>query len=187
MSTRPRSSGITKRFPGVVANRDITFVGARGTVHALVGENGAGKSTLMKILYGVQRPTKGTIEVNGSAGGPFRSPSDAIKPQGIGMVFQHFMLADNFTVLENVILGAERLHGIGGHRRARERGSGGSRGTTAWILTRTHSSRISPWPTGNASKSPRCSSAVRESSSSTSPPPSSCRKRSTSSSSIFRR
>ncbi|MBK6888100.1 MAG: ABC transporter ATP-binding protein [Tetrasphaera sp.] len=108
-------TGITKRFPGVVANKDITFSVRRGTVHALVGENGAGKSTLMKILYGVQRQDEGTIAING-AQVDLHSPADAIS-SGIGMVFQHFMLADNLTVLENVVLGAERLHGISGGAR----------------------------------------------------------------------
>lgn len=108
--------GITKRFPGVVANKDITFAVQRGTVHAIVGENGAGKSTLMKILYGVQRPDEGTIKVDGRVVN-LHSPSDAIAA-GIGMVFQHFMLADNLTVLENVVLGAEKLHGIGDEARA---------------------------------------------------------------------
>ncbi|WP_240197175.1 ABC transporter ATP-binding protein [Nonomuraea lactucae] len=97
--------GITKRFPGVVANHDIRITVEPGTVHAIVGENGAGKSTLMKILYGMQRPDEGTIKVNG-AEMSFRTPSDAIAA-GIGMVHQHFMLADNFTVLENIVLGAE--------------------------------------------------------------------------------
>ncbi|GAA3527612.1 ABC transporter ATP-binding protein [Nonomuraea rosea] len=97
--------GITKRFPGVVANHDIRITVEPGTVHAIVGENGAGKSTLMKILYGMQKPDEGTIKVNG-AEVSFRTPSDAIGV-GIGMVHQHFMLADNFTVLENIILGAE--------------------------------------------------------------------------------
>ncbi len=106
-----RLRGIGKRFPGVVANRDIDIDIRAGTVHAIVGENGAGKSTLMKILYGVQRPDSGTIEVGGNAV-EMASPADAIKV-GIGMVFQHFMLADNLTVLENVVLGAEKLHGIG--------------------------------------------------------------------------
>ena len=110
-----RLEGITKRFPGVVANHDVTFEVERGTVHAIVGENGAGKSTLMKILYGVQRPDEGTIEINGERV-DLKTPSDAIK-KGIGMVFQHFMLADNLTVLENVVLGAEKLHGIGGAAR----------------------------------------------------------------------
>jgi ABC-type uncharacterized transport system ATPase subunit len=110
-------AGITKRFPGVVANSDVHLSVRTGEVHALCGENGAGKSTLMKILYGMQPPDEGTIEVHGEQV-RFKSPSDAIKA-GIGMVHQHFMLADNLTVLENVVLGAEGLHGIG--KRARKR------------------------------------------------------------------
>jgi simple sugar transport system ATP-binding protein len=101
--------GITKRFPGVVANRDIDISVRRGQVHAIVGENGAGKSTLMKILYGMQRPDEGTIAINGSQVA-FHSPSDAIAA-GVGMVHQHFMLADNLTVLENVVLGSEPSRG----------------------------------------------------------------------------
>jgi simple sugar transport system ATP-binding protein len=111
-----RLRGIGKTFPGVVANHDIDIDVRRGTVHAIVGENGAGKSTLMKILYGVQKPDSGTIEVHGRPV-DLASPSDAIAA-GVGMVFQHFMLADNFTVLENVVLGAEKLHGIGDAARA---------------------------------------------------------------------
>ncbi|MET9481052.1 ABC transporter ATP-binding protein [Streptomyces sp. NPDC006638] len=107
--------GITKRFPGVVANSDIDITVRRGTVHALCGENGAGKSTLMKILYGMQKPDEGTITVDG-AQVSFGSPADAIA-RGIGMVHQHFMLADNLTVLENVVLGGEKLHGIGSRAR----------------------------------------------------------------------
>jgi len=103
--------GVTKRFPGVIANHDVNISIRPATVHALIGENGAGKSTLMKILYGVQKADEGTIEINGQPV-HFGSPSDAIKA-GIGMVFQHFMLADNLTVLENVTLGAEKLFGIG--------------------------------------------------------------------------
>jgi simple sugar transport system ATP-binding protein len=103
--------GITKRFPGVVANNDIHLTVRRGTVHAIVGENGAGKSTLMKILYGMQRPDEGSITIDGSAAA-MHSPSDAIA-RGVGMVHQHFMLADNFTVLENVILGSEPTKGAG--------------------------------------------------------------------------
>ena len=97
--------GIAKRFPGVVANRDVSLAVRRGEVHAVVGENGAGKSTLMKIMYGMQKPDEGTITVDGRQI-RFKSPSDAIDV-GIGMVHQHFMLADNLTVLENVVLGAE--------------------------------------------------------------------------------
>jgi general nucleoside transport system ATP-binding protein len=111
-----RLRGIGKRFPGVIANDDINIDVQRGTIHAIVGENGAGKSTLMKILYGVQPPDSGTIEIDGEAVS-LHSPADAIKA-GVGMVFQHFMLADNFTVLENVVLGAEKLHGIGADARA---------------------------------------------------------------------
>ena len=111
-----RLRGIGKRFPGVIANDDVNIDVRRGTIHAIVGENGAGKSTLMKILYGVQPPDSGTIEINGEQVS-LHSPADAIKA-GVGMVFQHFMLADNLTVVENVVLGAERLHGIGGGARA---------------------------------------------------------------------
>jgi general nucleoside transport system ATP-binding protein len=112
--------GITKRFPGVVANHDIDIVVQRGHVHAIVGENGAGKSTLMKILYGMHKPDEGTIAVNGERVS-FSSPSDAIRA-GIGMVHQHFMLADNLTVLENVVLGGEPTnYGVLDTRRARAR------------------------------------------------------------------
>ncbi len=118
--------GITKRFPGVIANRDINLTVAAGEVHALVGENGAGKSTLMKILYGMQGADEGTIAVNGTVM-EFKTPTDAIEA-GIGMVHQHFMLADNFTVLENVVLGAEPRKGVRldvarARRRIRELGS----------------------------------------------------------------
>jgi ABC-type uncharacterized transport system ATPase subunit len=101
--------GITKRFPGVVANDDINLRVLPGEVHAVVGENGAGKSTLMKILYGMQRPDGGSISVNGTEM-RFRSPKDAIGT-GIGMVHQHFMLADNLTVLENIVVGSEPARG----------------------------------------------------------------------------
>jgi simple sugar transport system ATP-binding protein len=102
-------SGITKRFPGVVANQGVDLRVMPGEVHAVVGENGAGKSTLMKILYGMLRPDEGTIKVNGTEA-HFRSPKDSIRA-GIGMVHQHFMLAENLTVLENVILGSEPTSG----------------------------------------------------------------------------
>src|SRR2546430_16244671 len=88
-------SGITKRYPGVVANHDINITVRRGEVHAIVGENGAGKSTLMKTLYGMHKPDEGEIEIDGRPVN-FSTPSDAIKA-GIGMVHQHFMLADNLT------------------------------------------------------------------------------------------
>jgi simple sugar transport system ATP-binding protein len=100
---------ISKHFPGVIANKDVSLKVESGSVHALVGENGAGKSTVMKILYGMQRPDGGEILVNGQQV-QFKTPNDAIEA-GIGMVHQHFMLADNFTVLENIILGSEPKHG----------------------------------------------------------------------------
>lgn len=109
MSVAVELRHISKRFPGVIANKDVSLKVETGSVHALVGENGAGKSTVMKILYGMQRPDSGEILVNGQAVN-FKTPNDAIDA-GIGMVHQHFMLADNFTVLENIILGSEPHHG----------------------------------------------------------------------------
>jgi len=97
--------GVNKSFGPVRANSDITLDVAAGTIHGIIGENGAGKSTLMSILYGYYQADSGDIRVFGK---PLRlrSTSDAIGA-GIGMVFQHFMLVDPFTVLENVVLGAE--------------------------------------------------------------------------------
>lgn len=103
--------GITKRYPGVVANRDVNLRVETGTAHAVIGENGAGKSTLMNILYGMVVPDEGEILVDGATI-PMSSPADAIAA-GIGMVHQHFKLADNLTVLENVILGDEPTGRIG--------------------------------------------------------------------------
>ena len=105
MSVSVELRHISKRFPGVIANKDVSLKVQSGSVHALVGENGAGKSTVMKILYGMQRPDGGEIYVNGQQMS-FKTPQEAIEV-GIGMVHQHFMLADNFTVLENIILGDE--------------------------------------------------------------------------------
>ncbi|MEA2025005.1 MAG: ABC transporter ATP-binding protein [Actinomycetota bacterium] len=102
-------TGITKTFPGVIANEDVELAVGAGTIHAIVGENGAGKSTLMKILYGMQSPDEGTIRVRGHEV-HFKTPKEAIA-EGIGMVHQHFMLADNFTVLENIVLGSEPTKG----------------------------------------------------------------------------
>ncbi|MDP6177915.1 MAG: ABC transporter ATP-binding protein [Acidimicrobiales bacterium] len=104
-ATAVELTGITKRFPGVVANDDVHISVTEGEIHAVVGENGAGKSTLMKILYGMLAPDEGRMTVTGDEVS-FSSPGEAID-RGIGMVHQHFMLADNLTVLENVILGAE--------------------------------------------------------------------------------
>lgn len=96
---------ITKQFPLVLANDDVTFTVRTGEIHALVGENGAGKSTLMNLLYGLLRPDSGSISIRGEAR-QFSGPGDAIAA-GIGMVHQHFMLIPPLTVAENVILGKE--------------------------------------------------------------------------------
>src|SRR5690606_6516119 len=97
--------GITKRFPGVIANEDVNLVVEPGQVHALLGENGAGKSTLMNVLFGLYRQTEGEVLLDGEPAS-FSSPADAIDA-GIGMVHQHFMLVPVFTVAENVMLGVE--------------------------------------------------------------------------------
>src|SRR6187455_342582 len=102
---------MTKRFPGIVANDDVSFDLLEGEVHALVGENGAGKSTLMNVLYGLYHADEGEILVDGKPQ-RFSSPRDAIAA-GIGMVHQHFMLVPVFTVAENVVLGAEPVRGGG--------------------------------------------------------------------------
>src|SRR5436305_5052654 len=97
--------GITKRFPGIVADDHVDFDRHDGEVHALLGENGAGKSTLMNIVYGLYHAGEGEIRVNGE---PIRihSPRDAIA-RGIGMVHQHFMLIPVMTVAENIVLATE--------------------------------------------------------------------------------
>ncbi|MGH3065559.1 MAG: ABC transporter ATP-binding protein [Gaiellaceae bacterium] len=101
--------GITKRFPGVVANEGVTFEAAAGEVHALLGENGAGKTTLSNILTGLYRPDEGEIELYGEAV-RFHSPRDALDA-GICMVHQHFRLVEPFSVAENVVLGDHRGEG----------------------------------------------------------------------------
>ncbi len=97
--------GITKRFPGVIANDNVNLTVEDGEIHAICGENGAGKSTLMKILYGMQPADEGVMRVFGEEV-RFSSPNDAIE-KGIGMVHQHLMLAAQMSVIENVILGSE--------------------------------------------------------------------------------
>ena len=99
--------GITKRFPGVVANEGVDLVIQPGEIHALLGENGAGKTTLMNVLYGLYRPDEGQILVDDREVS-FDGPADAIEA-GIGMVHQHFMLVPVFTVTENVMLGIESV------------------------------------------------------------------------------
>jgi ABC-type uncharacterized transport system ATPase subunit len=99
--------GITKSFPGVVANNDVNLTIYPGEVHALLGENGAGKSTLMNILTGLYRPDKGEIIVRNKKV-ELRSPRDAVE-LGIGMVHQHFRLVYPHTVMENIILGVNKI------------------------------------------------------------------------------
>ena len=98
---------ITKRFPGIVANDDVTVGIGKGEVYALLGENGAGKSTLMSILFGMYRPDAGEILIDGEPV-TFRSSIDAAA-HNIGMVHQHFKLVDTFTIAENIVLGTEPM------------------------------------------------------------------------------
>jgi simple sugar transport system ATP-binding protein len=97
--------GVTKQFPGVLANDHVDFAVAPGEIHALLGENGAGKSTLVKMIYGVLHPDEGSIHWNGEQ----VSVSDprTARQLGVGMVFQHFSLFEAMTVLENVALGMD--------------------------------------------------------------------------------
>src|ERR1043166_7091335 len=95
--------GIDKAFPGVVANRGVSFSARWGEVHALLGENGAGKSTLMSILAGLYRPDSGEILIDGKRV-ELHSPGGAIK-HGVGMVYQHYKLVPSQTVAENLMLG----------------------------------------------------------------------------------
>lgn len=105
MTVAVEMHGITKRFPGVVANKDVDFEVQEGEIHALLGENGAGKSTLMNVLAGLYQPEEGSISIHGERL-IFGSPRDAID-HGIGMVHQHFMLVESMTVAENVLLGLD--------------------------------------------------------------------------------
>ena len=100
---------IVKEYPGVLANDHVTLVVREGEIHGLVGENGAGKSTIMNQLYGMQRPTSGTIKVFGNEV-QIHSPKDAIA-LGIGMVHQHFMLAPSLSVIQNMIMGKAPMSG----------------------------------------------------------------------------
>ncbi|MDP2371836.1 ATP-binding cassette domain-containing protein, partial [Rhodoferax sp.] len=98
--------GITKAYPGVIANSDVSLSVMPGEIHAVLGENGAGKSTLMKIIYGSVKPDAGQVKINGQEM-KIRNPKEA-RANGISMVFQHFNLFDTLTVAENVWLGLTR-------------------------------------------------------------------------------
>src|SRR5512138_1585150 len=104
---RLQMRGITKRYPGVIANNKIDLDVKAGEIHALLGENGAGKTTLMNILFGLARPDEGEILLDGNPV-QISDPADAIA-RGIGMVHQHFMLIPVLTVAENILLGAETM------------------------------------------------------------------------------
>ncbi len=111
---------ITKRFPGIIANDDITLQLKKGEIHALLGENGAGKSTLMSVLFGLYQSEEGEIRKNGKTV-KISNPNDATA-LGIGMVHQHFKLVEVFTVLDNIILGTEPVtHGIIDRKAARQK------------------------------------------------------------------
>ena len=103
--------GITKRFPGIVANDNITLRLKKGEIHALLGENGAGKSTLMSVLFGLYHPEEGEIRKDGKTV-EINDPNDA-NALGIGMVHQHFKLVEIFSVLDNIILGVEPTNSAG--------------------------------------------------------------------------
>ena len=111
---------ITKKFPGIIANDNITLQLKRGEIHALLGENGAGKSTLMSVLFGLYQPEEGVIKKDGQEV-KINDPNDA-NDLGIGMVHQHFKLVECFTVLDNIILGVEpNKHGVLQKEEARKR------------------------------------------------------------------
>lgn len=105
-TARLQLSGITKAYPGVIANSDVSLSVMPGEIHAVLGENGAGKSTLMKIIYGAVKPDAGVVKINGQEM-KIRNPKEA-RANGISMVFQHFNLFDTLTVAENVWLGLAR-------------------------------------------------------------------------------
>lgn len=130
---------ITKEFPGIKANDNITLQLKRGEIHALLGENGAGKSTLMSVLFGLYKPEEGEILKNGEVV-KINDPNDATA-LGIGMVHQHFKLVECFTVLDNIILGAEDTRFGFIKKRTREKRSVNSAKSTVCTLTSTKNRR----------------------------------------------
>ena len=145
--------GITKRFPGIVANDGVDFDLRKGEVHALLGENGAGKSTLMNVLYGLYRPDEGEILINGKPA-ELGSPKASIE-NGVGMVHQHFMLIPVMTVAENIVLATEPVHNgvlldYDGRGRSASRRSRPASGSPS---TRAPTSRTSPSASSSASRS----------------------------------
>ena len=151
--------GITKVFGTFRALDGVNLDVRKQSIHAILGENGAGKSTLMNVLYGLYQADEGDIFLNGEKV-DIQSPTDAIT-HGIGMVHQHFMLVENFTVTENIVLGDEvcGAPGILDPKAARARWPR-SRTSTASTSTSTPRSRTSPWACSSASRSSRCSTAA---------------------------
>ena len=142
--------GIDKWFGEVHANRAVSLAIRPGTIHGIVGENGAGKSTLMGILYGYHLPDRGEILVRGQPAA-IRTPQDALAA-GIGMVHQHFMLVEPFSVLENVVLGVEELPPRRAWR-APVPSSCVSAASTTSRSTWTRGSRTSGWASASGSRS----------------------------------
>ena len=152
--------GITKRYPGVVANDAIDLDVQPGEIHALLGENGAGKTTLMNILYGLARPDEGEILLDGEPV-HIAGPSDAIA-RGISMVHQHFMLVPVFTVAENIILGDETMaNPVFLDRKERAGGSASSASASASRSTPTPRSAPCRSAGSSGSRSSRRSTAMR--------------------------
>ena len=138
-----KADGITKHYANVTANVGVSLDLKAGEIHAVLGENGAGKSTLMKIIYGMEAPDRGHVAIDGKSL-DLRSPRDAIDA-GIGMVHQHFMLVDNLTVFENLIIGTS----IGGRVFAcKERRPRAARGRSPTVRHRCRSQRAYFPPVG---------------------------------------
>ena len=152
---------ITKRFPGIIANDDITLQLRHGEIHALLGENGAGKSTLMSVLFGLYQPEKGEIRKDGETVS-IRNPNDATA-LGIGMVHQHFKLVECFTVLDNIILGVNRQNSASCKRRGAAEGAGAVRALRAARRPRREGGGYHPLGCSSARKSSKCSTATTKS------------------------
>ena len=171
---------LTKRFPSVVANDDVSIQLRQGEILGLLGENGAGKSTLVKMLFGLYHPDEGEILIKGEPV-QLRNPGDAIA-RGVGMVHQHFQLVPVFTVAENIMLGAETAQGPVPRRRPRRRSGSAScpASTGSPVDPDRASSRTCRSAPSSGSRSSRPCTAGPTSSSSTSRPRCSPRPRPTS-------
>ena len=156
--------GISKYFGSFCALNGVQLSVEKGSIHALLGENGAGKSTLMNVLYGLYQADEGEIRINGQKA-VIKNPNTAIK-LGIGMVHQHFMLVEPFTVTQNIMLRYEKKQRSGGvideaATRKECTGAGGKIRPAPWIPMRR--SRIFRWACSSVWRSSRLSTAVRRS------------------------